>query len=99
MRGIVTRRTYPIKAKIFILLLVPLVSLVTIWGFAAAITLRSGQELLVVRTVHEHVTIPTRAFTTALQHERLLSLTFLGDRAASRSALDAQRSRTNAARE
>ncbi|GAT68101.1 histidine kinase [Planomonospora sphaerica] len=98
MRGIVTRRTYSIKTKIFTLLLVPLVSLVTIWGFAAAITLRSGQELLVVRTVHEHVTVPTRAFATALQHERLLSLTFLGDPAASRSALDAQRSRTNTAR-
>ncbi|GAA3443667.1 nitrate- and nitrite sensing domain-containing protein [Planomonospora venezuelensis] len=92
-------RKYSIKAKIFALLLVPLVSLVTIWGFAAAITVRSGQELLAVSAVHDHVTVPTRAFTTALQHERLLSLTLLGDPSGSRSALDAQRTRTNAARE
>ncbi|MBG0827403.1 nitrate- and nitrite sensing domain-containing protein [Planomonospora sp. ID67723] len=99
MRGTMAGRKYSIKAKIFALLLVPLVSLVAIWGFAAAITVRSGQELLVVSSVHDHVTIPTRALTTALQHERLLSLTLLGDPASSRSALDTQRTRTNAARE
>ncbi|GAA3127851.1 hypothetical protein GCM10010466_18310 [Planomonospora alba] len=91
-------RKHSIKTKIFVLLLVPLVSLVAIWGFAAAITLRSGQELLIVSRVHEHVTVPTRALATALQHERLLSLTLLGDATASRSALDAQRTKTNNAR-
>ncbi|WP_371781296.1 sensor histidine kinase [Streptosporangium subroseum] len=42
--------------------------------------------------------VPTRAMTTAFQHERLLSLSVLGDDMISRGALDAQRIRTNAAR-
>ncbi|MFF0309438.1 nitrate- and nitrite sensing domain-containing protein [Streptosporangium sp. NPDC004379] len=86
-----------IKVKIFTLLLVPIVSLVAIWGFAAALTLQSGLELLRTGKGYEYGVVPTRALTTTLQHERLLSLAYLGG-SGSRAELDAQRSRTNAAR-
>ncbi|MFC4058755.1 nitrate- and nitrite sensing domain-containing protein [Planomonospora corallina] len=98
MRGIVTGRRRSIKVKIFILLLIPLVSLVAIWGYAATIVLRSGHDLLIISTVHEHVTVPTRALASALQRERQLSLAFLGDRTASDSALNSQRLKTDASR-
>ncbi|MGJ6968222.1 sensor histidine kinase [Streptosporangium sp. G11] len=69
-----------------------------IWVFAANITVQDGQELLKIRGGYEHVVVPTRNVTTALQHERMLSLSVLGDVGVSRAELDAQRLRTNGAR-
>ncbi|MER5622867.1 nitrate- and nitrite sensing domain-containing protein [Streptosporangium sp. NPDC002544] len=84
--------------KIFTLLLVPIISLVAIWAFAASLTVQSGQELLKIRDGYAYAVLPARKVTTALQHERLLSLSVLGDIDVSRAELDAQRVRTNAAR-
>ncbi|MER6172246.1 nitrate- and nitrite sensing domain-containing protein [Streptosporangium sp. NPDC001681] len=84
--------------KIFTLLLVPIISLVAIWAFAASQTVQSGQELLKIRDGYAYAVLPARKVTTALQHERLLSLSVLGDIDVSRAELDAQRVRTNAAR-
>ncbi|MET8047206.1 nitrate- and nitrite sensing domain-containing protein [Streptosporangium sp. NPDC005286] len=84
--------------KIFTLLLVPIISLVVIWAFAASLTVQSGQELLKIRDGYAYAVLPARTVTTALQHERLLSLSVLGDIDVSRAELDAQRVRTNAAR-
>ncbi|MEU0486631.1 nitrate- and nitrite sensing domain-containing protein [Streptosporangium sp. NPDC006013] len=84
--------------KIFTLLLVPIISLVVIWAFAASLTVQSGQELLKIRDGYAYAVLPARKVTTALQHERLLSLSVLGDVDVSRAELDAQRVRTNAAR-
>ncbi|GAA2867288.1 hypothetical protein GCM10010517_26850 [Streptosporangium fragile] len=61
-------------------------------------TLQSGRELLKISSGYEHAILPARKVTTALQHERLLSLSVLGDVGVSRTELDAQRSRTDAAR-
>ncbi|MEU8381418.1 nitrate- and nitrite sensing domain-containing protein, partial [Streptosporangium sp. NPDC048865] len=69
-----------------------------IWVFAANLTVQDGQQLLKIRDGYEHVLVPTRKVTTALQHERMLSLSVLGDVGVSRTELDAQRLRTNAAR-
>ncbi|WP_326634927.1 nitrate- and nitrite sensing domain-containing protein [Streptosporangium sp. NBC_01755] len=80
------------------MLLAPIASLVVIWGFAASLTVQSGQELLKIHDGYEYVVLPTRKLTTALQHERLLSLSVLGDIDVSRTELDAQRIRTNGAR-
>ncbi|MFF5210332.1 nitrate- and nitrite sensing domain-containing protein [Streptosporangium sp. NPDC000396] len=91
-------RKHSIKVKIFTLLLVPLVSLVAIWAFAATLTVQSGLDLLSASNGYESGILPTRAVTTALQHERLLSLSVLGGSAAARTSLDAQRIQTNAAR-
>ncbi|MFI6887863.1 sensor histidine kinase [Streptosporangium canum] len=69
-----------------------------IWAFAATLTLQSGQELLRAGEGYERGVLPTRAVTTAIQHERLLSLSVLGGSTISRAELDAQRIRTNTAR-
>ncbi|MEV4246778.1 nitrate- and nitrite sensing domain-containing protein [Streptosporangium canum] len=69
-----------------------------IWAFAATLTLQSGQELLRASEGYERGVLPTRAVTTAIQHERLLSLSVLGGSTISRAELDAQRIRTNTAR-
>lgn len=91
-------RKHSIRAKISTLLLVPIVSLIAIWVFAATLTVRDGQQLLSASKGYQYGVVPTRAMTTAFQHERLLSLSVLGDDMISRGALDAQRIRTNAAR-
>nr|BFE85680.1 hypothetical protein GCM10020093_082810 [Planobispora longispora] len=91
-------RKHSIKVKIFTLLLVPLVSLVAIWGYAATLTLQNGLDLLRISNLYDSLIVPTRAVTSALQHERLLSLKLLGDPAFSRTTLDVQRVKTNAAR-
>jgi len=91
-------RKYPIRVKIFALLLVPIISLAVIWVYAANLTVQDGQELLKIRSGYEHVVVPIRKMTTALQHERMLSLSVLGDIDVPRSELDAQRLRTNGAR-
>ncbi|MFB9967640.1 sensor histidine kinase [Sinosporangium siamense] len=88
------RRRRPIRVKIAALLLIPIVSLVAIWGFAATITIRSGQELLRIKTVYDDVIVPVRALTSSLQHERMDSLVFLSAKSAPRTALDAQRNTT-----
>ncbi|WP_436758546.1 sensor histidine kinase [Streptosporangium sp. V21-05] len=69
-----------------------------IWVFAASITVQDGQQLLRIRGGYEQVVVPARKVTTALQHERMLSLSVLGDVGVSRTELDTQRLRTNAAR-
>lgn len=89
---------HSIRVKIFALLMVPIVSLVVIWAFAASLTVQGGQELLQIRDGYQYVVVPTRKLTTALQHERLLSLSVLGDVDVSRAELDTQRIRTNGAR-
>ncbi|SNT63246.1 Histidine kinase-, DNA gyrase B-, and HSP90-like ATPase [Streptosporangium subroseum] len=91
-------RKHSIRAKISTLLLVPIVSLMAIWVFAATLTVQDGQQLLSASKGYQYGVVPTRAMTTAFQHERLLSLSVLGDDMISRGALDAQRIRTNAAR-
>ncbi|SDG45054.1 Signal transduction histidine kinase [Sinosporangium album] len=91
------RRRRPIRVKIAALLLIPIVSLVAIWGFAATITIRSGQELLRIKTVYDNVIVPVRAVTSSLQHERMLSLIFLSDDVGDRTALDSQRNTTTIA--
>ncbi|MER5645314.1 ATP-binding protein [Streptosporangium sp. NPDC002524] len=68
-----------------------------IWVFAASITVQDGQQLLRIRGGYEQVVVPARKVTTALQHERMLSLSVLGDVGVSRKELDDQRLRTNAA--
>ncbi|GAA4181002.1 hypothetical protein GCM10022252_04710 [Streptosporangium oxazolinicum] len=69
-----------------------------IWVFAANLAVQDGQELLKIRGGYEHVVVPTRKVTTALQHERMLSLSVLGDIDVPRAELDAQRLRTNGAK-
>jgi signal transduction histidine kinase len=88
-------RKRSIKFKILTLVLVPLVSLVGIWAFAATITIQSGLDLLKVRSVYDNVIAPSRAVMTEIQQERYLSLLYLGSSSADRGELDAQRVKTD----
>ncbi|MEV5412374.1 nitrate- and nitrite sensing domain-containing protein [Thermopolyspora sp. NPDC052614] len=71
-------RKRSIRFKLLTILLVPVVSLVAIWGFAAALTVSRGLDLLRVNKVFDNVVLPLRTLTGALQEERLLSLAVLG---------------------
>ncbi len=81
-----------VRFKIVLLLLVPLVSLSTLWVFAASITLGDGLTLRHVNTIQDHLGYPSGALGSALQQERRLSMVFLGSRSAGdRAAMESGR--------
>jgi signal transduction histidine kinase len=93
-------RKRSIRFKLLTILLVPVVSLVAIWGFAATITASRGLDLLRVNKVFDNVVLPLRSLINSLQEERLLSLAVLGSRpgAVTEAAqLQQQRAQTNQA--
>jgi signal transduction histidine kinase len=69
-----------VRFKIILLLIVPLVSLSTLWAFAANITLGDGLNLRHVNTIQDHLGYPSGALGSALEQERRLSLVFLGSK-------------------
>ena len=68
-----------IRRKIVVLLLVPLVSLVSIWVFATYLTAREAQQLIGVTNAAEKVGNPTEDAVQAIQQERRLILIYLAD--------------------
>lgn len=88
-------RKRSIRFKIFAVLLAPVTALAVIWALTAAITLTSGREYLRVGMVYEHIVLPSRAVLTELQHERLMSVTYLGGGSSFHADLDAQQKRTD----
>jgi signal transduction histidine kinase len=81
-----------VRFKIVLLLLVPLVSLSTLWAFAANITLSAGLNLLHVTTLQDHLGYPSGALGSALEQERRLSTVFLGSKSAGdRAAMESGR--------
>jgi anti-sigma regulatory factor (Ser/Thr protein kinase) len=88
-----------IRRKIVALLLVPLVSLAAIWGFATVLTGREVTRLFHVSSVVEKVGYPTEDVVRALQQERRQTLVYLADPRASDalSALRTTRTATDAA--
>ncbi|MCW2885968.1 MAG: histidine kinase [Streptosporangiaceae bacterium] len=88
-----------IKAKIFILLAVPLLALVALWGFAVTVTLGDSLRSLKATAFDSRVVRPTEALISALQNERRQSLAYLGgDLTVGREGFEAQRKRTDQAR-
>ncbi|GAA3445441.1 nitrate- and nitrite sensing domain-containing protein [Planomonospora venezuelensis] len=71
----------PIRFKVTALLLVPIVSLVLLWGFAAGLTLGDGMRLLEINTLVNGVATPSEKAVIELQHERLQSARHLRGRA------------------
>ncbi|MGK5552677.1 nitrate- and nitrite sensing domain-containing protein, partial [Actinomadura kijaniata] len=69
-----------VRFKVVSLVLVSLVSLATLWAFAASVTLGEGLNLRNVKTVQDHFGYPSGALGSALQVERRLTLVFLGSR-------------------
>ncbi|MFG3119641.1 nitrate- and nitrite sensing domain-containing protein [Streptomyces sp. NPDC048197] len=69
-----------VRRKIVALLLVPLVSLTTMWAVTTYVTGRSANQLLDVGNVVKNLGYPVEDVIQALQHERRQSLLYLADR-------------------
>ncbi|AXK35236.1 HAMP domain-containing protein [Streptomyces armeniacus] len=72
-------RGKPIRRKIVALLLVPLVSLVSIWAFATYLTSREAADLISATEAMERVDDPVHDVTHAIQRERRQILIHLAD--------------------
>ncbi|WP_406015599.1 nitrate- and nitrite sensing domain-containing protein [Streptomyces sp. NBC_00984] len=72
-----------IRRKIVALLLVPLVSLTGLWGFATYLTGREARHMLSASTIVEKVGHPLEDTVRAIQDERRQTLVFLADPRAS----------------
>ncbi|WP_433436454.1 sensor histidine kinase [Nonomuraea sp. CA-141351] len=70
-------RGRPIAVKLLVLLLVPLVSLVGLWAFAAALTGGDGMRLLGINDLATKLANPSERVNIELQDERLASAEFL----------------------
>jgi signal transduction histidine kinase len=88
-------RNWSIRAKIISLLLVPLTSLVVMWGLATGVTLAPGLNLLDAQTDLDNIAHPGQALVSEMQAERKASLVYLANRAAGADSLHAQRQRTD----
>ncbi|MFK0171703.1 nitrate- and nitrite sensing domain-containing protein [Streptomyces sp. NPDC090306] len=82
-----------VRRKIVALLLVPLVSLTVVWGFATVVTGREASRLVNVSSVVEKVGYPTEDTVRALQQERRQTLVYIADPRASDGLSALRRSR------
>jgi signal transduction histidine kinase len=93
-------RSRTIRLKIIGLLLVPLTSMVVLWGVITAVTASESLHLRQYSTLYTNLRHPADQLTTELQRERLASARLLRDKtSATESALNAQRARTDVADE
>ncbi|MGW7055834.1 sensor histidine kinase [Streptomyces sp. NPDC054887] len=82
-----------IRRKIVALLLVPLVSLTSLWGFATVITGREANQLLDVAYIVERVGYPIDDTVGVIQRERRQTLIYLADPRASDALTTLRRER------
>ncbi|MEV6399250.1 nitrate- and nitrite sensing domain-containing protein [Streptomyces sp. NPDC051907] len=82
-----------IRRKIVALLLVPLVSLTALWGFATVLTGREADQLLDVSSVVEQVGHPIEDVVHEVQNERRQTLVYLADRRAADALPELRRKR------
>ncbi|WP_327090163.1 nitrate- and nitrite sensing domain-containing protein [Nonomuraea sp. NBC_01738] len=91
-------RSRTIRMKIVGLLLVPLISMVVLWGVMASVTATESLSLRAYKTLWTNLRHPAYRLTSELQRERLLSARLLrAGGSAERSAANAQRARTDQA--
>ncbi|MFI9806727.1 nitrate- and nitrite sensing domain-containing protein [Streptomyces sp. NPDC052301] len=83
-----------IRRKIVALLLVPLVSLTAIWGFATVLTGRDVAQLFRVSRVVQDIGYPTEDTVRVLQQERRQTLVYLADPRAADALAALHRTRT-----
>ncbi|MFJ6699799.1 nitrate- and nitrite sensing domain-containing protein [Streptomyces sp. NPDC091272] len=88
-----------IRRKIVALLLVPLVSLTALWGFATVLTGREASELMDIAYVVERIGSPVEEAVQVVQEERRQTLVYLADERGSEAltALRVQRDKTDGA--
>jgi signal transduction histidine kinase len=88
-----------IGTKLISLLALPLVALVALWAFSAAITLGAALQLTHAKTLDEDLLRPTQALIQAIQSERRVSIAYLArDSTVDRASFDAPRARTDRTR-
>ncbi|MFC4014005.1 nitrate- and nitrite sensing domain-containing protein [Nonomuraea purpurea] len=71
------KRGRPIAVKLLVLLLVPLLSLVGLWAFAAGLTGGDGARLLAINDLVTNLADPSEQVNIKLQEERLTSVEFM----------------------
>ncbi|MGJ5750115.1 signal transduction histidine kinase [Streptomyces puniciscabiei] len=82
-----------IRRKIVALLLVPLVSLTAVWGFATVLTGREAARLFQVSDVKQDIGYPAEDTVRVLQQERRQALVYLADPRAADALSALQRTR------
>ncbi|MFJ6570160.1 nitrate- and nitrite sensing domain-containing protein [Streptomyces sp. NPDC091292] len=83
-----------IRRKIVALLLVPLVSLTALWGFATVLTGQQAYRLLSVARVVDRIGYPVEDTVRTIQQERRESLAYLADPRGSDALSDLRDTRT-----
>ncbi|MFD9395403.1 nitrate- and nitrite sensing domain-containing protein [Streptomyces sp. NPDC060000] len=83
-----------IRRKIVALLLVPLVSLTAVWGFATVLTGREASRLFTVSSLVEKVGYPIEDTVRVVQQERRQTLVYLADPRAADALSALRRTRT-----
>ncbi|MFC9972377.1 nitrate- and nitrite sensing domain-containing protein [Spirillospora sp. NPDC127200] len=92
-------RLSSIRARITLLVLVPLLSLAGLWAFVTVTSYGDAAQLLNSREFQQKSVLPTQRLIGELQKERRLSVWRLGaDPSADRGVLNAQRQSTDEAR-
>ncbi|SEH02550.1 Signal transduction histidine kinase [Nonomuraea solani] len=91
-------RSRTIRMKIIGLLLVPLASMVVLWGVITAVTASESLELRQYKTVWTNLRLPAYKLISEIQRERLVSARLLRH-TADKSAVSAQRTRTDVVRD
>ncbi|MFI5670360.1 nitrate- and nitrite sensing domain-containing protein [Streptomyces sp. NPDC051704] len=93
-----TLRPASVRAKIVSLLMVPVVSLLALWGFATVSTAQDIARLTRAQRVDEQIRTPVAVAVTELQAERRAAVRYLADPGADQgAALEQQTRRTDAA--
>ncbi|MGW7073166.1 nitrate- and nitrite sensing domain-containing protein [Streptomyces sp. NPDC054855] len=83
-----------IRRKIVALLLVPLISLTAMWGFATYLTGQSAKDLIDVSNVVDKIGYPIEDAAQVVQQERRQTLVYLADPRASDALAALRRSQT-----
>ncbi|MEV0527724.1 nitrate- and nitrite sensing domain-containing protein [Streptomyces sp. NPDC050439] len=83
-----------IRRKIVALLLVPLISLTAMWGFATYLTGQSAKDLIDVSNVVDRIGYPIEDTARVVQQERRQTLVYLADPRASDALAALRRSQT-----
>jgi signal transduction histidine kinase len=87
-----------VRVKIFLLLVVPLLSVIGLWAFAASVTVGDARVQLRTNTIANKLALPIAAAQGQAGPEALLSVIAMGTHsAADRKALAEQRARTDGA--
>ncbi|OKI71371.1 sensor histidine kinase [Streptomyces sp. MJM1172] len=90
-------RPRTVRAKILSLLVVPVVSLLALWGFATVSTAQDISRLSRAQRVDREIRTPVAGAVTELQAERRAAVRLLADPAADQAALAQQARRTDGA--